>query len=666
MRSRLARLPLTPVFGVVSLLAILAVAVMLHGYLKHLIEERAIATAVRSSQFVARVSLDPILAPGIARGSLTEQQLENVDAALANGLAEGMVARMKIFDPSGRVIYSDDHAIIGQRYDVAVIKQVLAGQPHYEMADTAHEDHHGERGLGPLMEVFVPLHNPANGTIVGVAELYVPFDPIERGIATDVQHLVGILIGGLLLLWVVLLGVVVLASRRLRQQLARNAHQALHDALTGLPNRTLLFDRIDRAVAAAERRDSSVAVLLLDLDRFKDVNDTLGHHTGDRLLIEVASRFADVLSPADTLARLGGDEFAVLLPDTEDQDAEEVARRLVEALDSPVDIDGLTVSVGASVGIATAPFDGDSPALLLQRADVAMYVAKQSHSPVVYYTTEIDQYSPERLSLLGEMRTALETGQLKPYFQPKADARTGRVTGMEALLRWEHPQRGIIPPGEFIPLVEHTGLIDTLTPYVVGHALEQSALWSTAGHDLRVSVNVSVRNIVDATFPDRIASLLADSMVSPQSLVLEITESALMTDPDTALLVIRQLKRLGVALSIDDYGSGYSSLAYLQHLPVDELKIDRQFVTNLAERPTDRAIVRSTIELGQNLGLVVVAEGVEDQATWDTLVELDCDQVQGYHIGYPLPPQSILSWLAACPPAGVEQARPLEVRPSRS
>jgi diguanylate cyclase len=659
-RARLARMPITPVFGVFSLVAMIVVALALQASLRSMIEDRAIADAVRSSDFVTQVALEPILGPALARGEVTWEESNQVDEALASGLRHGVLARMKVFDTTGEVRYSDDRSVVGQTYDLsASLKGVLAGGDSvHELAETGDPVHAGERGLGQLMEVFVPLRRPGTGEIVGLVELYVPFAPIEESVADDTRTLVSMLILGLAFLWLLLVWLVSRSSRRLRRLLAVHTHQARHDALTDLPNRGVLFERTERALGFARRRGGSVAVLLIDLDRFKEVNDTLGHHNGDRLLLEVASRFSRVLGPTHTLARLGGDEFAVLLPEVSDEGmAEDVAERLLAVLDRPVDLDGLTVSVGGSVGIALAPRDGDDADVLLQRADVAMYTAKESRGPIAHYRVEDDRYSRDRLALISELRGALEAGQLTLHFQPKADVGSGRVNGMEALLRWEHPERGLIPPTEFIPIVEHTGLIDVVTPYVVARALEECWSWSAAGHDLRVSVNVSVRNITDRSFPERVARLLSQSGVSAGRLILEITENALMTEPETGLEVIRELKALGVSLSIDDYGSGYSSLAYLQGLPVDELKIDRQFVQHLATRRTDHAIVRSTIELGQNLGLLVVAEGVEDASTWNVLAELACDQVQGFHLSRPMPAHEVLAWMAGRVPVRSGAAR---------
>jgi diguanylate cyclase (GGDEF)-like protein len=417
----------------------------------------------------------------------------------------------------------------------------------------------------------------------------------------------------------------------------RLVRQALHDALTGLPNRDLFADRVSQAIRAADRELRPAALLLLDLDRFKDVNDTLGHHHGDQLLIQVGQRLSGTLRAADTVARLGGDEFAVLLPGANAEGASAVAGKLRAALHQPLLLNEVTLDLDASIGIAAYPDHGSDAAELLQHADVAMYLAKLTHVGSLVYDPSVDQHSPKRLALLGGLRLALERDQLLLHYQPKADLQSGDVRGVEALVRWRHPEHGLLGPGEFIPLAERTGLIHPLTKAVLDTALEQAARWRRAGHSLSVAVNVSTRCLLDPTFPDQVAGQLADREVPPQLLVLEITESAVMADPARALQVLRGLHALGVAIAIDDFGTGYSSMAYLKELPVDELKIDRSFVNQMAASPRDAVIVRSTIDLGHNLGLRVVAEGVETRQDWEALTALGCDLAQGYYLGRPMP-----------------------------
>jgi diguanylate cyclase len=442
--------------------------------------------------------------------------------------------------------------------------------------------------------------------------------------------------------WTVVVGY----QRRTQRQAADNAHQALHDALTGLPNRTLLRDRTDQAIRQADRELIPAALLLLDLERFKEVNDTLGHHYGDQLLVQVGQRLQAALREVDTVARLGGDEFAVLLPRIETAEgAVAVARKLQAALAQPFLLEGLTLDVEASIGLAIYPEHGSDPDELLQHADIAMYVAKDTHAGFVLFDPAQDQHSPRRLALLGELRRAIEGRQLILHYQPKVDAHTGQMLGVEALVRWQHPTHGLIPPNDFIPLAERTGLIGPLTHYVLDAALRQCRDWRQAGHELAVAVNVSARRLLDLEFPDEVAGLLARWEVPARLLVVEITESTIMADPTRALEILGRLNAMGVQLSIDDFGTGYSSMAYLKSLPVHELKVDRSFVTHMTSDNRDAVIVRSTLDLGRNLGLRVVAEGVEDQTTLQELDVLGCDAIQGYYVSRPVPPDDLISWL---------------------
>ncbi len=458
--------------------------------------------------------------------------------------------------------------------------------------------------------------------------------------ATPVAFTAGI--GLLAVFWVLVVGY----QGRTQRQAAENAHQALHDALTGLPNRTMLRDRTDQAIHQADRELVPAALLLIDLDRFKEVNDTLGHHYGDQLLVQVGERLQAALRQVDTVARLGGDEFAVLLPRIETgEGATTVARKLQDVLEEPFLLEDLALDVEASIGVAVYPQHGSDADELLQHADIAMYVAKETHAGFVLFDPAQDQHSPRRLALLGELRRAIESDQLVLHYQPKVDAHSGRVLGVEALVRWQHPEHGLIPPGEFIPLAERTGLIGPLTHYVLDAALRQCQQWRQAGHELAVAVNISARRLLDVEFPDEVASLLARWEVPARLLVVEITESTIMADPDRALEILGRLDAMGVQLSIDDFGTGYSSMAYLKSLPVHELKVDRSFVTQMNSDSRDAVIVRSTIDLGRNLGLRVVAEGVEDQTTLQELDVLGCDAIQGYYVSRPVPPDDLIRWL---------------------
>ncbi|MGD0809304.1 MAG: EAL domain-containing protein [Acidimicrobiales bacterium] len=437
----------------------------------------------------------------------------------------------------------------------------------------------------------------------------------------------------------------------MRKTLDDARHQAMHDELTGLPNRACFYDRTDQALRLASRDGTCTAVLLFDLNRFKEINDTLGHKFGDRVLREVGPRLRRGLRDSDTLARLGGDEFCVLLPRVEGVgDALVVARRVIELLEEPFDIDGMAMPVEASCGVAIAPVDGDSADLLLQRADVAMYVAKDSHASIVTYDDELNVNTPARLALLSELRAAVSGGQFVLYYQPKAALGARSVHGVEALVRWQHPTYGLVPPNDFIPLAEHTGLIKPLTSWVLNKALEQLSRWremtgSPVLGNLSVAVNVSTRSLLDDDFPSEVADALERWDVPPHLLALEITESTIMADPSRAHRLLSELAATGVQVSIDDFGTGYSSLSYLKNLPVNELKIDRSFVYHMHRNPNDAVIVQSVIDLGRNLGLHTVAEGIEDDETWEHLRRLGCDSGQGYLLARPMPAEKLVGWL---------------------
>jgi diguanylate cyclase (GGDEF)-like protein len=422
-------------------------------------------------------------------------------------------------------------------------------------------------------------------------------------------------------------------------------HQALHDALTELPNRRMIIEHLDRVLAAAKAAGQPLALLLLDLDRFKAINDTLGHEVGDRLLRAVADRLRATLGDATIIGRLGGDEFAAILPPPcGGAQAAAAARRIMQALAEPFEIDAVALDVAASIGIALYPDHADDQARLLRCADVAMYAAKQQGGGVASYDREKDDNSVRSLVLTGELRRAIETRSLFLAFQPKVDLRSGRVCGVEALSRWVHPVHGFIPPDQFIPHAERTGLIQPLTQWCLETALERIVELRAKVPELSVAVNLSTRSLHAGDVPKTIEGLISKWGIRPEGLTLEVTESALMEDPQRSLDVLHRLSALGLRLSIDDFGTGYSSLAYLKSLPVDELKIDKAFVMHLHEDERDAKIVRSTIDLAHGLGLQVVAEGVETEAHVAALAAFGCDVGQGYLFSKPLPVDQWLAW----------------------
>ncbi|MGP3986429.1 putative bifunctional diguanylate cyclase/phosphodiesterase [Streptomyces sp. 3N207] len=425
------------------------------------------------------------------------------------------------------------------------------------------------------------------------------------------------------------------------------AEEQLRDPLTGLPNRLWLLERAWAALDEAERTSTRSALVLIDLDRFRSVNDTLGHLAGDRLLLQIAERLRAALPRGAEAARLGGDEFAVLLPVADSTtSAQRIARGLVSALSSPLDLDGLTLVLEASAGVAVFPDHATEAEGLLRRADVAMYEAKRDRTAVEVYEATRDGNTPDRLGLLADLRRALDAGEVELHYQPKVGF-DGTVSGLEALVRWAHPERGRVPPDEFIAIAETSGLMPRLTEYVLETALAQVATWRAGGLTVPVAVNVSPRDVHSPGFAGAVAARLARHGVPPGALQLEITEHVLLEDPQQAADTLAGLTGHGVKMSLDDFGTGYSSLVHLRRLPVSELKIDRSFVARLAVDTEDAEIVRCTVDLAHSLGLLVVAEGVEDDETWERLRDLGCDAVQGWLVAAAMPPGETTAWLRA-------------------
>jgi diguanylate cyclase (GGDEF)-like protein len=463
---------------------------------------------------------------------------------------------------------------------------------------------------------------------------------ILLGLAPVAAHVGEFSVVMLPLLVLPILGVHSNAQMSLKRQ-----HEALHDALTGLPNRELLRKRAQRAIAKTDV-EHPLAVLLIDLDHFKEINDTMGHHVGDQVLREVASRLNAIARRDITVARLGGDEFAVLLSNVPNAAAvNEFASEFAERLRQPVVVDGVRLGVQASIGIALAPQDADSFETLLKRADIALYRAKSNRGEIQSYRPEIDGYTIERLSLLGDLHSAVDNDEFVLAFQPQICSRTGDVLSVEALSRWLHPRHGVVHPDVFIPLAENSGLINPLSRWGIESAVATLRGWHDRGHDISMAFNVSARLLSDLDLPDFIAQVLERQGVPATRLTVEVTESTIMADPKRALDVLGAIRDLGVNLAIDDYGTGYSSLSYLRRMAVDELKIDKSFVLQMGLDDNSAIIVRSTIELGHSLGLTVTAEGVEDRATYDELRALGADRLQGYYISRPLSPGAMEAWL---------------------
>jgi diguanylate cyclase (GGDEF)-like protein len=633
--SRLARISLLWKFALVNLIPTLLLGLVLQHYLHSRVAERAINDATRQALSISRSEVERFLSEHDLRFGLTKPEMLALDETLRRPENRRHVQGITVWNRSLEVVYSPRRGEINRRVPLSNdVRLALSGKV------VSHRS-------GSSLAVYVPLWLESSRRPAGAVEISVAYSRIEAGVRDRTNNYSLLIFLGLAILYGTLFRIVAQASKALRRQAELNEHQALHDSLTDLPNRTLFHDRVRQALTWARREHVAVAVMIMDLDRFKEVNDTLGHASGDELLKQVGLRLQESLRESDTVARLGGDEFGVLLPKVVDAEAAvAVARKLRTTLEEPFTIHGLALQMEASIGIALFPDHGTDVQSLLQRADVAMYVAKEHPAGCEVYTRERDDYSPDRLTLLTELRRAIDRGELVLHYQPKVDLRTGEIHGVEALVRWEHAERGTIPPDEFIPPAQKTGVIGPLTMFVLDEALRQCRAWALQGLELCVAVNLSTRNLLDVHLPDTVGELLARWEVPPRLLELEITESTILADPVRAMQILSRLDEMGIRIAIDDFGTGYSSLAYLKRLPVDELKIDKSFIQGMEENENDAVIVRSTIDLGRNLGLRVVAEGVETAKAWSGLARLGCDIAQGYYLSRPVPAEELTEWLA--------------------
>jgi diguanylate cyclase (GGDEF)-like protein len=645
MGPRRVRLSLTGQVALLSLIPIIVLGFVLARVLQEQIVTRTLADAGESAQLIARLGIQPRLTPRDLRDGLSAHGIRELDEQLRARSVKSDLARIKIWNNRGRIVYSDDHALIGRSPSTDGdddLHDALAGAPDPAevVTPSLHTETASEVGLGQLVEVYVPLRFTSSGLPAGAFEIYLSYRPIAAAIGSAERTIALVVSLGLALLWALLFRIVASASRRLHRQAQDNDRLARYDQLTGLPNRTLFRERLARTIGAG------TAVLLLDIDAFKQINDTLGHDTGDAVLGEVAQRLRSRLGPGALLARLGNDEYAILLESAAGaQDALALAQDVLDAMEAPVTLDEVALNVELSIGIALAPEHARSADTLLQRADMALDRARSRRGRVEVYSTEHDHSGAARLALLGEVRPALERGEFTLYYQPKLDLASGRVTGVEALLRWRHPRRGMIPPLDFISLIEQTALVGPVTRHVIDMALHQLSQWRAAGLQLEMSVNLSARNLHEPELPAQVQALLSKHAIPAAALILEVTESAAMADPETAVGVLEDLRALGVGVSIDDFGSGHASIAYLAQLPVSELKIDRSFVSGMCESARDEAIVRTTIDLARRLQLHVVAEGIETAAVCERLAALGCDTGQGYLISRPCPAEELAAWL---------------------
>ena len=535
-----------------------------------------------------------------------------------------------LIQKDGELLYRSGEAEFA--YDVLLERLKEVSADHHSLIELSDKQYYW--AVSPLPDVQYEL------------VMLEPASTADSDIASTLK--LRLVTSGFVILWVAVWIGLILSSKISRELDKKNLqlqHLALHDTLTGLPNRTLLNDRIERILFDAKRYQQSFALFLIDLDRFKEINDTLGHQFGDKLLKVVSVRLKESVRLNDSIARLGGDEFAVLLPHTDYKGAELCANRILYAMSKPFVIDNITTESKASIGISIFPEHAQEADELMKYADIAMYQAKQSQSGFALYDPEQNKHSVRRLRLMSDLRDTVKNQNIHLAYQPVVDTSSQDLAYVEALARWNHPELGGIPPDEFISMAEQMGLINVLTMQILDQSLKDLARWNKQGYDFGVSVNLSVYSVQNLSLPDDIQALLQMHGVAAEKVQLEITETALMQDLARAGKVLSALSELGVQLAIDDFGTGFSSLNYLKKLPVDALKIDRSFISDMCTDQTDRAVVKTVIELGHNLDCQVVAEGVEDQSTLDLLDQMSVDKLQGYFISKPIGKYDLEAWL---------------------
>jgi diguanylate cyclase (GGDEF)-like protein len=650
--SSAARLLLT--YGALILIPVILLGVVLSLGIRGTAVSRGLSEARSEALLVAQTAVAPQLDPRPLSEGLSSRERGAMKRLVSRAVADRHLLRVRLRDERGRVVFADGgtggvEASEGTRTETEddQNEEVAEAAKGQVVARLTHVNADGN-DTGPIgaaaVEVYLPLTAGKPARQIGVLETYLPYAPIAADVNASLRVLYRDLGLGLAGLFVVLFVITLSVSRRLRYELAVNGWLARHDPLTDLPNRALFIEKVKEAAAWAGRTGRSAVVAVMDLDHFKDLNDALGHPSGDELLIELARRLGAQVGRHGTVARLGGDEFGVVLRDPRDARGE--LARLAALVASEVEVGGLPLSVETSVGHVTVTDAWTSVETLMRRAEVAMYAAKAERTVVMEYTAGLERFVAADIELIAEVTHGLKSGQFTLHYQPQIDAASGAVVGAEALLRWQHPAYGLLPPGRFLPLAEQTDLIERITAWVLEAALADVTRLSAQGTPIPIAVNVSARSVVRADFAEQVIEALTEAGVAPSHLVIEVTETALLTNPERARAVLSRLDRAGVHISIDDFGQGQTSLGHLADLPIRELKIDRGFVTGMAADDARTAIVRSMIELGHNLGMRVVAEGIETAADLAAVRELGCDLAQGYHLGRPMELSALVDLLA--------------------
>ncbi|WP_375480731.1 putative bifunctional diguanylate cyclase/phosphodiesterase [uncultured Jatrophihabitans sp.] len=625
------------VYAAVTLVPVVVLGAALLVVVRSQADSRGLSDGVANAKLIEGAAVSPIISQqplGASATTLPPASRVALSRAVRTTIAAGQVLRLRLRNLAGRVVYASDGSSATPDDDNA--EKAANGHTVAELTRLNADDASGPRGPRAV-EVYLPLRGEARGRPLGVLEMYVPYSPIALAIERDQRGVLLTITGGLLLLWLCLVGVSASVMGRLRRESEANAFLATHDALTGAANRAQFTEWVSsrKPSRGRDRAFDNLAIALLDLSRFRLVNDTLGWESGDEVIAVTATRIAAVLGEDDGFARLGGAEFGVLLRGRSAGDVLLMMDRLRAVVAKPMLVGGAPLAVEASVGFTIGRSPARSADQLLREADVALTTAKREHSPVVRFSPELDRYDSLALALLSDIRGAIERDELVLHFQPKHDVRTGAIVGAEALVRWQHPTRGLLYPDAFIGALEQTELIEDLTRWVIRTTCQVLPSLDPEGL-LRVAVNVSARSLLRPHLADELTTLVTAAGMSPSRLALEITETSIMTDPERAARTVVALSAAGFAMSVDDFGAGQTSLSYLVMMPFDELKIDRAFVMSMRDDPRNAAIVRTVIELGRSLGLSVTAEGAETTQVLDDLAALGCDTAQGYLFSRPV------------------------------
>ena len=622
-------------FAVVLSVAIGLASAVILVVVHHFAASEAERSATRQAGLIASTLLQREVQPSDLAGPASPARREELDALIGTRLLAEDTIGVSLVRDDGLVTYSTDHRAIGTHVSSSLAAEAGKGTI---VSRTSTAGGGGAPAGFKTLETYAPVSSDALRGAALIVQSYAPIDRAARSAQIRVGGVLEVLLLVLFLVFVPLLSRV---TKRIKRQIDQIHFQAFYDELTGLPNRAHVFQQLKAAVNRASEEERLLAVLLLDLDRFREINNTLGHEAGDALLEETGSRLHAAVGSDVLLARLGGDEFAVVIEYDAEEDVTAFAERIRKAVEPPVVVGDVPLAVDGTVGIAFYPKDGGDAEALLKHAEVAMQTAKQWRVGTLAYSPAVDPHDPEQLKLVAALRQADERGELALHYQPKVDLTTSAAVGFEALAYWQHPTRGLLPPGAFVPVAERTGSIRHLSKAVVRRAVTQVAEWKDMGVDVTIAVNLTPVDLLDLDLPLQLEELLRERGVDPERLCIEVTESSVMGDPERAKAILDDIVATGVRVAIDDFGTGHSSLAYLKDLPVHEVKIDRSFISGMAVSPHDRLIVQATIQLAHSLGFQVVAEGVETRDVRDALREMGCDYAQGFFYGRPQPAETV-------------------------